>query len=75
MNTLHTNIMQISVNPPSLSNVQLEILKAFSHHLSERDLIEFRKALALFFAQRLMEQADAVWEAKNWDNETCVKGH
>ncbi len=64
--------MQTSVNQ-SLSNVQLEILKSFSHHLSERDLVEFRKVLALFFAERLMEQADAVWKDKNWDNETVDK--
>lgn len=32
-----------------LSNTQLELLKAFSHQLREKDLSELRKVLALFF--------------------------
>lgn len=59
--------MQTIVNQ-RLSNVQLEILKAFSHQLSESDLIAFRKTLALFFAERLMQQADKVWEDKQWND-------
>lgn len=60
--------MQASVKQP-LSNVQLELLKAFSHQLSENDLIDLRKMLATFFAQRLIQQADKVWEEKNWTDE------
>lgn len=41
--------MPTSVKQP-LSNVQLELLKTFSHQLSENDLIELRKMLAMFFA-------------------------
>lgn len=48
------------------SNVQLEILKTFSHQLSESDLLELRKTLALFFAERLIRQADKVWDEKQW---------
>ena len=59
--------MQTIVNH-RLSNVRLEILKAFSHQLSEGDLMEFRKTLALFFAQRLMQQADKVWTEKKWND-------
>lgn len=32
-----------------LTNAQLEILKAFSHNLDEKDLKDLRKALADFF--------------------------
>jgi hypothetical protein len=60
--------MQVSIKQP-LSNVQLELLKTFSHQLSENDLIELRKVLALFFAQRLIKEADKVWNEKNWTNE------
>jgi len=49
-----------------LSNVQLEILKTFSHHLSESELLELRQTLALFFAKRLIQQADKVWDEKQW---------
>ena len=60
--------MQVSIKQP-LSNVQLELLKTFSHQLSENDLVELRKMLALFFAQRLIKEADKVWNEKNWTNE------
>ncbi len=61
--------MQVSVKQP-LSNVQppggpVELLKTFSHQLSENELVELRKTLALFFAQRLIQQADKVWDEKN----------
>ena len=60
--------MQVSIKQP-LSNVQLELLKTFSHQLSENDLVELRKMLALFFAQRLIKEADKIWNEKNWTNE------
>jgi hypothetical protein len=60
--------MQVSIKQP-LSNVQLELLKTFSHQLSENDLAELRKMLALFFAQRLIKEADKIWNEKNWTNE------
>jgi len=56
--------MQV-LNTP-LTNVQLELLKVFSHQLSESELLELKKLLVHFFAQRLIEQADKVWEEKNW---------
>ncbi|MEZ4956610.1 MAG: hypothetical protein R2825_23840 [Saprospiraceae bacterium] len=40
-----------------LTNAQLEILKVFSHQLSEKDLIELRKILAIFFAKKAVEAA------------------
>lgn len=52
------------------TNVQLELLKTFSHQLPDNELLELRKTLALFFAQRLVKQADEVWNNKNWTNET-----
>ena len=53
----------------SLSNIQLELLKAFSHNLEEKDLQELRKRLAQFFADRLVNQADNIWDTQGWSNE------
>jgi hypothetical protein len=64
--------MQTTIKQP-LSNVQLELLKAFSHQLPENDLLELRKLIADFFAQRLIQQADKVWEEQNWTDETVEK--
>jgi len=54
------------LNSPSLSNLQLEILKAYSHQLSETDLLDLKRTLASFFSQRLIKQADISWDEKNW---------
>ena len=53
----------------NFSNTQLEILRAFSHQLSEQELKNLRKVLARFFADRLTREADKVWEEKNWSDE------
>ena len=48
------------------TNVQLEILKAFFRNLSDEDLIEFRRTIAMFFAERATAATDKVWEEKGW---------
>jgi hypothetical protein len=60
--------MQPSLKQP-LTNVQLELLKAFSHDLSEQELVELKKVLAKFFAQRLIQEADKVWIEKKWTDQ------
>ena len=52
-----------------LSNTQREILKTFRHELTEEDLDKFRKNIADFFAEILMDEADKVWEEQGWDEE------
>ena len=54
------------LNSPSLSNLQLEILKAYTHQLSETDLLDLKRTLASFFSQRLIKQADISWDEKKW---------
>lgn len=49
-----------------LTNTQLEILKSFSHDLSEQELLELRKTLADFFARRAVAAANKVWDEKGW---------
>jgi hypothetical protein len=60
--------MQPHISQP-LTNAQLELLKTFSHNLSENDLLELRKLLANFFAQKLTQQADKTWDEENWSDE------
>ena len=52
-----------------LSKTQREILKAFRHNLSEEDLKNFRHHIAIFFAEKLMDEADKVWEKEEWSEE------
>ncbi|KAF2511324.1 hypothetical protein [Flavobacterium foetidum] len=59
-----------SVLKQPFTNVQLELLKTFSHQLSEKDLIDLKQTLALFFSERLINQADKIWDDKKWDDKT-----
>lgn len=52
-----------------LSNLQLELLKAFSHQLSEDDLLQVKAMLAAFFANKSIEAANKVWDEEGWNQE------
>jgi len=49
-----------------LTNLQLEILKTFSHQLSDEDLKALRKLIADFFAERAISEANKVWDEEKW---------
>ena len=55
-----------------LSNTQLELLKVFSQPMSEDDLQEFKSYIAKFFAKKLINQANEVWEKENWKEEEIL---
>ncbi len=57
-----------SIKQP-LSTTQLEILKVFSHNLSNEELIEFKEHIADYFAKRAIKAANKVWDDKKWTNE------
>lgn len=53
-----------------LSNVQLELMKMFSHNLDEEDLISLKRVLANFFAEKASDEMDRLWNQNNWSNDT-----
>ncbi|MDT3740611.1 MAG: hypothetical protein RO257_14050 [Candidatus Kapabacteria bacterium] len=59
--------MENTISQP-LTNVQIELLKAFSHKLHDNEIMELRKQLTLFFAKRLIKEADKVWDENAWDD-------
>ena len=48
------------------TNVQLELLKVFSHQVEDTALLELRQMLAQFFAQRAIAAADTAWDKNGW---------
>jgi hypothetical protein len=59
------------MNPPKkLTNLQLELLRVFSYDLPEGQLLEIRQLLAKYFAQKIDEEMDALWEEKGWNEDT-----
>ncbi|MCB1159911.1 MAG: hypothetical protein H7A25_03545 [Leptospiraceae bacterium] len=61
-----------SLNYP-LSNIQLELLKLFSNDVKEEDLIQIKKIISTYFANKAIESADSIWE--NIDTEKLLNSH
>lgn len=54
---------------PSLTNVQLELLKVFSYQVSDEDLLELKDTLAKFFAEKAIQSANQAWDEQGWDDQ------
>ena len=51
-----------------LNHNQLEILKLFSRDLDEKDLIEIKRLIVKYLANKLTEATDKLWDDKQWDD-------
>ena len=51
------------------TNLQLELLKVFSHDLSETELKEIKAMLLEYFSKKAILEADKVWDEKKWNEE------
>ena len=60
--------MEKILNTP-LSNLQLELLRVFSHNLSEKEIGEVKALLLDYFSKKAIEEADKVWEDEKWNDE------
>lgn len=56
-----------------LSNVQLEILSLFNRNLEESELLEIKRLLIKFLAQKAARLANQVWAEKKWTAEDMEK--
>lgn len=52
-----------------LSNLQLELLQVFRYDISESQLLEIRGLLAKYFAEKVSNEMDALFEANGWGEE------
>ena len=64
--------METSIKQP-LTSLQLELLKLFARDIEERDLIEIKKLLIQYFANKAMDSADKVWEQNKWTEQDEVR--
>lgn len=61
-----------------LNSTQLHLLKMFSFAKDESTLLEIKKALSAYFAQKVEEEMDELWEKGEWTqekNEAILKEH
>ncbi len=54
----------------ALNPLQLEILKLFSNYKSENELRELKELLVNYLSKKVVQEADAAFEAKNYDTST-----
>ena len=48
-----------------LSNVQTELLRLYATNLPESDLIDLKKILATFYAERSIKRANQIWDERD----------
>lgn len=52
-----------------LSNLQMELLKLYSYNVSDKELRDIQKILADYFAHKVDQEMDQLWEKNDWNNE------
>ncbi|GAB3899875.1 hypothetical protein GCM10028803_21750 [Larkinella knui] len=53
-----------------LSNLQMELLKLYPYSVSDEELKDIRLLLADYFARKVDEEMNQLWQEKNWDQQT-----
>jgi hypothetical protein len=56
------------VTSAKLTNLQLELIKTFARPIPENQVLEIRKILADYFAKKIDDDVDALFEANQWDS-------
>lgn len=57
-----------NIQPP-LTELQAEMLKLFATKISEKDLIEIRNIIARCLFEKARDEADSIWDQRNYTNE------
>lgn len=67
--------MDIHAIAPSgkLTNMQMELLKIFSEDMPDEQVIEIKLLLSNYFANKAMDEFDALEKSKGWTKETYAK--
>jgi len=52
-----------------LSNLQIELLRLYSHQVEEKDLFQIKELISQYFSKRLTTLADEAWESNAWTNQ------
>ncbi len=53
-----------------LTNAQIELLELFKQNLRQDELVELKRLLVAFKAQRVSAMLDDLWEQNGWTEET-----
>ena len=62
----------------AFNSTQLHLLKMFSYAKTDAAFEEIKKALSLYFAKRVSDDMDALWDSGEWSqekNEAVLEEH
>jgi len=65
--------MDVASESNSLNKNQLEILKLFSRELDTKDLLEIKRLIVKYLANKVTTMADEIWEANSWTDDDIEK--
>jgi len=71
VNSFKETVMSV-LNYP-LSNVQVELMKLFNTNLSDKEIIELKDLLSVFYADKAIKQADVIWDEKGLNMQDMEK--
>jgi hypothetical protein len=57
----------VASTPTKLSNLQLHLLKMYSHDISDNDLNAVQKILAKYFLSQARDEMDILVKDKDWN--------
>ncbi len=57
-------------NIGKLTNLQLELIKLFRYDLNENQILEIKDLLIQYFANKVSNEMDRLWNENNWTNDT-----
>ncbi len=53
-----------------LTPLQVELLKMFSTEISEEEVLDIKRLLAKYFADKASDEMDELWKKRGWTNDT-----
>ena len=53
-----------------MSNLQLELLKLYATNISDSQLQDIKRLLAIYFAELIDRDLSILWEEKGWNDQT-----
>jgi hypothetical protein len=65
----------LAQQPTQFTNLQLEMLKLFAKNIPDADLLEIRRLIVRYMAEKASDWADKIWEEKNLDDQTILNSH
>ena len=60
--------MSATIKTP-FSNIQQELLQLYARHISDDDLMNIKELIGQYFAKRLTNLADNVWDRNQWTHQ------